>query len=144
MNKSEDETEYGIGSLINFKDLTEEQQQLFMKLVSDDFNYAFQILFNIIGDKQLVLELLDIFAGQKIQFPSRKKLYKLVEKIKIYTFVKSKNYSEESCHLLAKQYKKRISQIKAVVDRIDYLLNNGKYKDIEDFERILNNKDKNN
>ena len=70
------------------------------------------------------MELLDIFAGKKIQFPDRKKLYKLLEKIRIYTYVKSRNYSPESYKLLAKQYKKRISQIRSTVERVDYLLNN--------------------
>ena len=108
-----------------FKDLTKEQKDIFIKLISDDYSYLFQVLFNIIEDDNLVLEIIDILAGQKIQFPTRKKLYKLLEKIKIYTFVKNKNYSQDSCKLLAKQYNKRISQIKSAVDRIDYLLSNG-------------------
>lgn len=124
MKDSEDNFEYNVGSLIYFKDLTEEQKDLFIKLVSDDCTYLFQVLYNIVGDNNLVLEIMDIFAGQKIQFPPRKKLYKLLERIKIYTFVKSKNYSNESYKLLAKQYKKRISQIRSVSDRIDYLLKN--------------------
>ena len=138
----EEDREYTVGSLLTFKDLTEEQKNLFIKLISDDYSYIFQVLFNIVEDNDLVLEIIDILAGQKIQFPPRKKLYKLLEKIKIYTFVKSKNYSQDSCKLLAKQYNKRISQIKSAVDRIDYLLNNGKYRDIQDFENKENNNEK--
>ena len=130
-----EEKEYTVGSLLAFKDLTEEQKNLFIKLISDDYSYIFQVLFNLIEDDDLVLEIIDILSGQKIQFPPRKKLYKLLEKIKIYTFVKSKGYSQDSCKLLAKQYNKRISQIKSAVDRIDYLLNNGKYREIQEFER---------
>ena len=90
------------------------------------------VLFNIIGDNLVTLELIDIFAGERISFPNRKKLYKLLEKIQIYTFINNKGRSPESYQLLAKQYKRRISQIKAVVNRIDYLLAGGAYKDIED------------
>ena len=93
----EEEREYNVGSLLAFKDLTKEQKDIFIKLISDDYSYLFQVLFNIIEDDNLVLEIIDILAGQKIQFPTRKKLYKLLEKIKIYTFVKNKNYSQDSC-----------------------------------------------
>ena len=103
----EEEREYNVGSLLAFKDLTKEQKDIFIKLISDDYSYLFQVLFNIIEDDNLVLEIIDILAGQKIQFPTRKKLYKLLEKIKIYTFVKNKNYSQDSCKLLAKQYNNR-------------------------------------
>lgn len=130
----EEEQEYNVGNLLPFRNLTEEQRDLFIKLVSDDYSHVFQILFNVIEDDDVTLELIDILAGQRIQFPTRKKLYKLLEKIKIYTYIKNRGNSNESCQTLAKIYKKRVSQIKAVVNRIDYLLANGKYKDIEKLE----------
>lgn len=130
----EEEQEYNVGNLLPFRNLTEEQRDLFIKLVSDDYSHIFQILFNVIEDDDVTLELIDILAGQRIQFPTRKKLYKLLEKIKIYTYIKNRGNSNESCQTLAKVYKKRVSQIKAVVNRIDYLLANGKYKDIEKLE----------
>jgi len=130
MNSEENE-EYLAGCLSAFRNLNEEQKNLFIKLISDDCSYVFQILFNVIDNNLLTLELLDILSGIKINFPNRKKMYKLLEKIQIYTYINSKGRTPESYQLLAKQYKKRISQIKAIVDRIDYLLNNGAYKDIE-------------
>lgn len=135
----EEEQEYNVGNLLPFRNLTEEQKNLFIKLVSDDYSHIFQIIFNVIEDDTKTLELIDILAGQRIQFPARKKLYKLLEKIKIYTYVKNRDNSNESCQTLAKIYKKRVSQIKAVVSRIDYLLANGKYKDIEKIESEDNN-----
>ena len=106
--------DYLVGSLSTFRNLSEEQKKLFIKLVSDDCSSVFQILFNVINDDLLTLELIDIFAGERIAFPNRKKLYKLLEKIQIYTFIKSKRDSPEAYQLLAKQYKRRISQIKAI------------------------------
>ena len=100
--------DYLVGSLSTFRDLSDEQKNLFIKLVSDDCSSVFQVLFNIIDDNLLTLELIDIFAGEKISFPNRKKLYKILEKIQIYTFIKSKGYSQESYQLLAKQYKRRM------------------------------------
>ena len=131
-----DDEEYLTGCLSSFRNLSNEQKDLFIKLISDDCSSAFQILFNILDDNILALEIIDIFAGEKINFPNRKKLYKLLEKIQIYTFINSKGRSSEAYQLLAKQYKKRISQIKAVVDRIDYLLDNGQYRDIEKSKEV--------
>ena len=41
----EEDREYTVGSLLTFKDLTEEQKNLFIKLISDDYSYIFQDLF---------------------------------------------------------------------------------------------------
>ena len=130
MNPEENE-EYLAGCLSTFRNLSKEQKDLFIKLISDDCSYVFQILFNVIDNNLLTLELLDILSGVKISFPNRKKMYKLLEKIQIYTYINSKGRTLESYQLLAKQYKKRISQIKAIVDRVEHLLNDGAYKDIE-------------
>lgn len=134
MQKEEKEPEdlkYDVGSLIVFKDLTAEQKEIFVKLLSDDNSYLIQVLFNILEDDYKTLQLIDLLAGQRIQFPDRKKIHRLLEKIQIYTFVKHSNNKEAACKLLAKQYNKRILQIRTIVDRIDYLLDDGDYKDIE-------------
>lgn len=120
-----DEDDFSVGSLITFNNITPEQREIFIKLLSDDYSYMFQVLFNILEDDALVLELVDIFADKRLTFPPRKRIYKLLEKVRVYTYVKSRNYSEDSYAVLAKQYKKRISQIKSMVQRVDYLLNNG-------------------
>ena len=136
MESEELEEEYNVGILVSFRNMNQEQVELFIKLISDESSYLFQVLFNVLEDDDAALQLIDIFAGQKIQFPSRKKIYKLLERIKIYTYVKSKGYSQESIQLLAKQYKRRNSQIKSYVDRIDYLLANGKYRELENLEDL--------
>lgn len=136
MESEELEEEYNVGNLVSFRNMNQEQVELFIKLISDESSYLFQVLFNVLEDDDAALQLIDIFAGQKIQFPSRKKIYKLLERIKIYTYVKSKGYSQESIQLLAKQYKRRNSQIKSYVDRIDYLLANGKYRELENLEDL--------
>lgn len=117
------EDEFMVGSIITFKDLTDEQRELFIKLVGEEFSPVLRVLFSILEDDYLTLEIIDILAGNKVQFPTRKKLYKLLEKVKIYSFVKSKDYSSDSYKLLAKQYKKRISQIRSTVERVDHLTN---------------------
>lgn len=141
MKDENEDLAYNVGSLVIFKNLSKQQKELFIKLISDDYSSLVQVLFNIIEDDNKVLQIVDIFAGQKIQFPSRKKLYKLLEKIKIYTYVKSKDYSSDACQLLAKQYKKRVSQIRATASRVDYLLDNGKFRDIQKQEGQISDKE---
>ena len=123
MDNKNSEEEFEVGKLLAFRDLTETQKNIFIKLVSSEYSFIFQVLFNIIDDDYLTLELIDILAGQKLQIPNRKKLYKLLEKIRIYTFIKSKNDSPEAYKLLAKQYNIRISQVKSAVNRVEQLLN---------------------
>lgn len=120
-----------VGSLIIFKNMTAEQQELFIRLIGDDYSSNIQVLYNIIEDKNKALMLIDLFAGKKLAFPDRKKLYRLLEKIKIYTYVKNHNFSKQSLVTMAKQYKRRTSQIKTIVNRIEHLLNNGKIHDAE-------------
>lgn len=114
---------YPVGCLVEFNDIDYKQRELLISLLSREYSYIFQVLFTIIEDDALTLKLIDIFADKKIKFPSRKKVYKTLEKIKIYTYAKNHNYSETSINVLAKQYKKRPSQIKMLIDKINDTLN---------------------
>lgn len=125
---------YIAGSLLSFRDLSDDQRDIFIKLLSDECSYQFQLLFNILDDNMLTLQLIDSFADTRLMFPTRKRMYRLLEKIQIYTYIKKKNYSNEAYKLMAKQYKKRIAQVRDIVDRIDHLLNNGKFREIEKLE----------
>lgn len=120
-----DEMDYESGCLVSFRNLTQEQKDIFLRLVTDECSYAFQVLYNIIQDDEIVMEIIDIFADKSIRFPSRKKMFTLLEKIQIYTQIKGKNFSDEQMTILARQMSKRKSQIKTTVDRIDYLLAGG-------------------
>jgi hypothetical protein len=128
MKEDFNKVDFDVGSLIVFKDLKDNEVDLLIKLLSDENSYLFQVLFNVIGIND-TLKLIDIFSDNKIIFPPRKRIYKLIEKIKIYEYIKSKNESEEAYKLLSKQYNKRISQLKSIVERIDYLLENKNLKE---------------
>lgn len=51
-----------IGQLSIYKDITDSQKDLLIKLLSYDESYLLQILFNVYQDNILVLELIDIFS----------------------------------------------------------------------------------
>lgn len=127
----EKKDEFPIGCLVEFKDLDYNQRDLLIKLLSKEHSYIIQVLYNIVEDDALVLELLDIFADKRIKFPSRKKVYKMLEKIKIYNYIKQHNYSETSINVIAKQYKKRPSQIRTLINRINESLNKKYNLDME-------------
>ena len=88
--------DFPIGCLVEFRDIDYEQREILIKLLSKEYSYMFQVLYNIIEDDALVLELVDIFADKRLKFPSRKKVYKTLEKIKIYTYAKNHNKSDAS------------------------------------------------
>lgn len=114
---------YPVGCLVEFNDIDYEQRELLIDLMSKEYSYLFKVLYSILEDDALTLKLIDIFADKKIKFPSRKKVYKTLEKIKIYTYIKRHNYSDASINVLSKQYKKRPSQIKILIEKINETLN---------------------
>lgn len=114
---------YPVGCLVEFNDIDYEQRELLIDLMSKEYSYLFKVLYSILEDDALTLKLIDIFADKKIKFPSRKKVYKTLERIKIYTYVKRHKYSDVSINVLSKQYKKRPSQIRILIEKINETLN---------------------
>lgn len=125
--KQKNKEDYQIGCLVEFLNITYVERNILIKLLSTEYSYVFQVLFNIIEDDATVLKLVDIFADRRIKFPSRQKVYKLLEKIKIYTYAKNHKFSPESISVLSKQYEKRPSQIKLLIERINKVLDNSEY-----------------
>ena len=123
MNKEHLEEEYPVGCLVEFSDIDYEQREILIKLMSKEYSYLFQVLYTILEDDALTLRLIDIFADKKIRFPSRKKIYKTLEKIRIYNCVKKHKYSDTYINALAKQYNKKPSQVRILVNKINDILN---------------------
>ena len=116
MNEPEEKLFDEKGSLLLFRKATEDDIDLMLKLMSSDKYEFITILRNIIPDDKDLLKLLDMMSGAKIVFPERKKIYKTLEKVFIYNYVSSRGFSQQSYVIMAKQYKKRVTQVKAIVD----------------------------
>lgn len=58
-----------------------------------------------------------------VKFPTRKKVYRILEKVRIYTYMKQNNESTEAVKYLAEKYNKRYTQIRDIVSKIDEILN---------------------
>lgn len=107
-----------IGKTSLFKDISDEQYDLFLKLLSfenGDFLQAISSLTN----KETVLKLLDIFSGEYIRFPNRKSLIWVLTKVSMYTYLKERNFSQDAYYVVSKEYDKTVYEIKKIVNVIE-------------------------
>lgn len=114
------------GSLLLFRKATQEDIDLMLKLMSSDKYEFLTILRTIIDDDRDMLKLLDMMSGAKVTFPERKKIYKTLEKIFIYKYVASRNFSQQSYVAIAKMYDKRVTQVKLIVETMSKFLSKDK------------------
>ena len=139
MNETEEKLFDEKGSLLLFRKATEEDIDLMLKLMSSERYEFITILRSMIPDDRDLLKLLDMMSGAKVIFPERKKIYKTLEKVFIYNYVSSRGFSQQSYVVMAKQYKKRVTQVKAMVDTmVRFLERNGEEvldeTDLEDID----------
>ena len=120
------------GSLMLFNKATKEDIDLLMILLCRGNNEYIELLRDTVKDDFALIKLFDVMSGQKVQFPERKKIYKTLEKVFIYNYCKSKNFSESSYVFMAKQYGKRIPQTKAIVNTMQRFIDSNTNKGFED------------
>ena len=107
-----------IGKTSLFKDLSDEQYELFLKLLSFENNEFLNVI-NSLTDKDTLLKLLDIFAGEYVRFPNRKSLIWVLTKVNMYTYLKERNFSHDAYYVVSKEYNKTIYEIKKIVNVIE-------------------------
>ena len=104
------------GSLLLFRKATASDIDLMMKLMPSE-RYEFISLFReVIQDDTELLKLLDMMSGVKITFPERRKIYKTLEKVFMYNYIKAHNFTQSSYVAMSKQYGKRVTQVKAIIE----------------------------
>ena len=104
------------GSLMLFNKVQKKDIDLLMTLICRGQNQYLQLLREVVKDDMSLIKLFDVMSGQKVVFPERRKIYKTLEKVFIYNYCKSQNFSDESFVFMAKQYGKRIPQTRAIVN----------------------------
>lgn len=107
-----------IGKTALFKDLDDEKYNLFLQLLSFE-NAEFLKVFDSLTDRNTVLKLLDIFGGECIKFPNRKSVIWVLEKVNMYTYLKSRNFSQEAYYVVSKEYDRTVYEIKKIVNVIE-------------------------
>lgn len=120
------------GSLLLFRKATEEDIDIMLRLMSSDKYEFISILRSVIHDDVDLLKLLDMMSGSKVVFPDRRKVYKTLEKVFIYQYVKERGFSQQSFVAMAKQYDKRVTQVKAIVDTMRRTLEKDEEDNLED------------
>lgn len=71
-----------------------------------------------------VLHFLDLFAGETIKIPSRQELIKIMNYVIIYEYLKERGFSEEAYQKASSLFKRRVSNLKRVVEKVDNIINN--------------------
>ena len=117
------ENQDDIGKTTLYKDLDDEKYDLFLKLLSFD-NSEFLSIINQMTDRNTLLKLLDVFAGEYIRFPNRKSVIWVLEKVNMYTYLKSRNFSDEAYYTVSKEYDRTVYEIKKIVNVIEKNLSN--------------------
>ena len=111
------------GVLILFRNASNDDIELMIDLLSEDYSSYLRVLYNIIDDKDKFLKVLDALAEQRFYFPERRKIYKTLEKVMIYNYVKNRNFEQDAITDVAKQYVKRTEQVRKIIKRIDDKMN---------------------
>lgn len=112
------ENQEDIGKTALFKDLDDEKYELFLKLLSFENNEFLQVI-NTMTDRNTVLKLLDIFAGEYIKFPNRKSVIWVLDKVNMYIYLKNRNFSPEAYYTVSKEYDRTVYEIKKIVNVIE-------------------------
>jgi hypothetical protein len=130
----------GIFSLIEIND--KESSLLLAYLRTVNKTPAYDFISYLIGIEYL--QFLDLLAGNTLKVPSRKSLFRDLEYIKIYNYVREKKFTIESVRTVAKLYNKNISFVKRAVIKISKSLNETLPMSIEELNSIRGIIDDNN
>jgi len=107
------------GSFSVYRGITDEELETFFRLAGLEDCAFLKVIKEYSGDNDLILMLLDAFAGEKIQFPERKKCLRLLDRSFMYNYLKDNSFSKEAYRTVSKQKDKTTLQIKNMVDVVD-------------------------
>ena len=127
------------GSLLLFRKATEDDIDLMLKLMSSEKYEFLSILRTVVSSDIDLVKLLDMMSGARVTFPERRKVYKTLEKVFIYNYIKSRDFSQQSYVAMAKQYNKRVTQVKAIVETMIRVLEKDSKFDEETYNNIGGN-----
>ncbi len=123
----------GIFSLIKLND---RESDAFLDYLRKSSNTPVYDLLNYVaGDDYL--KVLDLMAGMLIKIPSRKNLYRDVEQIKIYCYVRDRGFTLEALQSASKIYSKRMAFVRRSVERISNIVDGSPVTIINKEKEIL-------
>jgi hypothetical protein len=118
----------GIFSLIKVSE--KESDILLSYLRNQNQTPAFDFICYLIGIDYI--QFLDLLAGTNLKIPSRKSLYRDIEYVKIYSYIKERDFTVDSVKNAAKIYNKNISFVKRAIFKVSKTLNQNLPVNLED------------
>lgn len=109
------------GSLSAVSLTTVEQDNLLDYLDKAYPQSASELLYAMLGDRYLMY--FDVLEGLTIRIPNRKTLTKIINYVRIYTYVKSRGCTDDAYEAASRLYKKRVSSIHRIVERVESKIN---------------------
>ncbi len=105
-------------SLVN---LSDKEAELFLEYLRKGGNTpVFDLIVYMNGDSYL--KILDLLAGASIKIPNRKNLYRDIEHIKIYSYVRDRGFKLSVLHSASKVYNKKMAFVRRSVEKMSRIL----------------------
>jgi hypothetical protein len=104
----------GILALVN---LSDKESDLFLDYLRKSSNTPAYDFINYLIGKDYIM-FLDLLAGVNLKISSRKSLYRDMEYIKIYIYVRDHGFNLDSMKCAAKIYNKKLSFVKRAVAKV--------------------------
>lgn len=103
--------------------LNEDELETYLKYLENSRDlFCLPYLNRVLGDE--LLTFLDLFAGEVIRIPPRSELIKVSNYIIIYNYLKQRDFTEESYKKASSLFKRRVSNLKRIVEKVENTLNN--------------------
>ena len=108
----------GILSLVSIKG---KESQYFRDYLRKTGNTAvYDFIYYLLGEDYL--RFLDLLAGTVLKIPSHKTLYRDIEYIKLYCYVKERGFTEDAVKNAAKLYSKKAYFVRTAIKKISEVL----------------------
>ncbi len=122
--------EAGILSLIN---LSDRESEIFLEyLRKSNKTPAYDFINYMIGENYI--KFLDLMAGTNVKVPSRRSLYRDIEYIKIYVYVRDRGFTDESMRNASKIYNKKMVFVRRAVEKMSGIVQEMEEAESEDME----------
>lgn len=108
------EKSVGVLSLVQ---LSKTERELFLDYIHGTKGTTdYEFLYSILGDK--LLQFLDVFAGETIKVMPREEVIKDIRYIKIYCYLESRGFTEESIESASRVFNRRKNSIVRIIEKV--------------------------
>lgn len=76
----------------------------------------------LIGNDEFLFTFFDLFAGERIEIPSRAAILRDIQHVRIYRYCAARGFTEPSYQFASAIFKKNVAMVKRVVERVGKVL----------------------